>query len=412
MRSRSVRDGLIAVGLAALSLLMYSLVLLQQDESLPLPVVARDVAGALMMTLPLAWRRHHPVAVLVIAVLGGLVADGSNPFEHAGYAHLGLLVASCTVARHRDLRTSVPALLGLLLFVVVDVVLEPVSPDDSRTDGVVGATVLVGSAWAVGAVVRRRHERELTRRVDAEQAAWEQEQQAVADERARIARELHDVVAHHVSSMVVSAGAAHRVFAADPEGARSCLAFVAQTATDTTEAMHRLLGVLVSSDGPPSAPAADGAGLGDLDGLVERVRRAGCRVELRTGGDLAALPPDLDLSGYRIVQEALTNTLKHAGPVRVRVQVDRTPDALEIRVHDPGPRRPLITGQGPGAGHGLVGMRERVALFGGNLTAGPTAEGGWAVDATLPIGPLPTSDAGPSGGPGPTRGGQQDPPVS
>jgi len=411
MRSRSVGDGLVAVGLAALSLLMYPVVPLLQDAALPLPVVARDVAGTLMMTLPLAWRRHHPVAVLVVAVLGGLVADGGNPHEHAGYAHLGLLVASCTVARHRDLRTSVPALLGLVLSVVVDLVLEPVHPD-SRTDTVVGTTVLVGSAWAAGALVRRRRERERTRRVDAEQIAWEQEQQAVADERARIARELHDVVAHHVSSMVVSAGAAHRVFTADPEGARSCLAFVARTATDTTEAMHRLLGVLVPSDGPPSAPAADGAGLGDLDGLVERVRRAGCRVELRAGGDLAALPPDLDLSGYRIVQEALTNTLKHAGPVPVTVQVDRTPDALEIRVRDRGPRRPSSTGQGSGAGQGLVGMRERVALFGGSLSAGPAADGGWAVGASLPIRPPPDPRCRPSGGPAPSPVGQQDRPVS
>ena len=121
--------------------------------------------------------------------------------------------------------------------------------------------------------------------------------------------------------------------------------------------------------------------------------RAGCRVELRTGADLAALPPDLDPSGCRIVQEALTNTLKHAGPVPVAVQVDRTPGALEIRVRDRGPRRPSPTGPEPGAGQGLVGMRERVALFGGTLTAGPTAEGGWAVGTTLPIRPLPTSAA-------------------
>jgi signal transduction histidine kinase len=199
----------------------------------------------------------------------------------------------------------------------------------------------------------------------------------VAIERGRIARELHDVVAHNVSMMVVQAGAAERVLAGEQPHVRDALEAIAHTGRQTVDEMRTLLGVLRAA-----APLAPQPGLADLEQLVDGVREAGLPVTLRIEGDPRPLPQAADLSAYRIVQEALTNALKHAGPARADVVVRFEAGAVTLEVRDTG----TGAGQGGGTGHGLVGMRERVAMFGGELEALPAPGGGFAVRARLPVG--------------------------
>ena len=238
---------------------------------------------------------------------------------------------------------------------------------------------LVG-AWVVGRIIRGRRERTLelealTRELEAQRDL--QAQAAVAVERARIARELHDIVAHNVSMMVVQAGAAGRVIEGDQPHVRDALAVIAETGRETVDEMRRLLGVLrAGSDALALTPPP---GLGDLQQLVRSVREAGVPVELRVEGLPVALPPAVDLSAFRIVQEALTNTLKHAGPARAQVTVTYRDATVELEVRDDGSGN----GNGGGSGHGLLGMRERVAMFGGELEAGRD-EHGFTVRARLP----------------------------
>jgi signal transduction histidine kinase len=192
---------------------------------------------------------------------------------------------------------------------------------------------------------------------------------------------MHDVVAHSLSVMVVQAEAAEAMLDADPERARRPLAAVQETGRSALGELRRMLGVLreMAEEGPALAPQP---GLDGLDALVGQVRAAGLPVTVRIKGEPRPLPPGIDLSAYRIVQEGLTNALKHAGPARAEVLVAYDDDELELRVSDDG------RGYDPdadGAGHGLVGMRERVALYGGSLDAGPLPEGGFALSARLPL---------------------------
>jgi signal transduction histidine kinase len=224
----------------------------------------------------------------------------------------------------------------------------------------------------VGRTVRGWREKS----VALERANRELAEAAVAIERGRIARELHDVVAHNVSMMVVQAGAAERVLAGEQPHVRDALAAISDTGRQTVDEMRTLLGVLRAS-----APLAPQPGLADLEELVDGVREAGLPVTLRIEGSPRPLPQAADLSAYRIVQEALTNALKHAGPARADVVVRFEAGAVTLEVRDTG----MGAGQGGGTGHGLVGMRERVAMFGGELDASPAPEGGFAVRARLPV---------------------------
>ena len=198
-------------------------------------------------------------------------------------------------------------------------------------------------------------------------------------ERGRIARELHDVVAHNVSMIVVQAGAAARVLDGDQPDVRNALEVIASTGRETVDEMRALLGVVRSDDGP--AALKPQPGLADLEQLVSGVREAGLPVTLRIEGSPRPLPPALDLSAFRIVQEALTNTLKHAGPAQAQVTIRYEDGLVTLEITD--------TGHGPqgarGTGHGLVGMRERAAMFGGQLEAGQADGGGFTVRARLPL---------------------------
>jgi signal transduction histidine kinase len=206
----------------------------------------------------------------------------------------------------------------------------------------------------------------------------------VAAERARIARELHDVVAHHLSVMVIQAGAARRLLDVQPEQTRAALAAIEDAGRQGLEAMPGLLRALRNEEQLDTlAPQPT---LGELDALVAQVQAAGLPVELRIEGTPRPLPAAVDLSAYRVAQEALTNTLKHAGPAHAQLLVRYGRDALEITAVDNGSGvEPAVNGSGHRGGQGLVGMRERVSLFGGELRAGARPEGGFAVWARFPL---------------------------
>ena len=225
-------------------------------------------------------------------------------------------------------------------------------------------------AWVAGLLLRRPVSRARSAEEHAAQLEQEQEEaarQAVVDERQRIARELHDIIAHSVSVMTVQAGAVRRRLTAEQTRERDSLVAVERTGREALAEMRRLVGML-------------NEGLGALDTLVARVREAGLPVELRVEGTQRELPPGLDLAAYRIVQEALTNTLKYAGPAQAWVQICWTDDELRIEVANNG------RSTEPGTGYGHAGMRERVRLYGGRLESGPRPDGGYVVRAYVPLG--------------------------
>jgi signal transduction histidine kinase len=363
---RRVLDGLLAVALAT------GLVL-----QLRLGGHARggfvDVAGGLLLTLPLAARRQAPpavagtytVAAALNAILGGGLFDGEPPAVAPLIAGAVAFYSLGAYAEERTARAGAAAgVAGLWTAVLAS------GQIDAQSFLFSGA-LIVATPWLLGRNVRTR-EREQRRR----------ERTAVEEERARIARELHDVVAHTVGAMVAQAQGARRVLDRDPDRAREALAAIERTGRTALGEMRRSLGVLRRADG--AAPLAPQPGLDDLGALIEQARRSGLTVELVTEGEPAPLPTGVDLSAYRIVQEALTNTLKHAGPVRARVAVRYGGRELELEISDDGHAR---TAAPAAAGHGLVGMRERVALYGGVLHAGHGPGGGFVVRASLPLAP-------------------------
>jgi signal transduction histidine kinase len=241
--------------------------------------------------------------------------------------------------------------------------------------------ILLVAAWVVGDNLgtRRAYTRALEERAERLEREQEAERaRAVAEEQARIARELHDVIAHNVSVMVVQAAAANDVFDSRPERAREALHAIEASGRSALAEVRRLLGV-VREDGAHYAPQP---GLDRLDDLVERVRAAGLAVSVSVEGARRALPAGIDLSAYRVVQEALTNTLKHANATRADVAVRYRVDELDVEVRDDGEGGSNGVGN---EGHGLIGMRERVTAFGGSLETGPANTGGFAVAARFPL---------------------------
>jgi signal transduction histidine kinase len=246
---------------------------------------------------------------------------------------------------------------------------------------------LFAIAWVLGDNIRTRRAylAELeARAARLEREREEQAERAAIEERTRIARELHDVIAHNVSVMVVQASAGEEVFDTDPGKARESLSAVASTGRAALAELRRLLGVIrAEGDAERGAAYTPQPGIEYLDDLVRQMRETGLAVELSVLGDPRELPEGVGLCAYRIVQEALTNTLKHADASHAEVSVRYVADALELRVVDDG--RAAVAVNGDTAGHGLIGMRERVALFGGEMSAGPRPERGFEVSARLPL---------------------------
>ena len=331
------------------------------------------VPAGLLMTLPLAWRRRAPLAVAAV-VMGALVVEslsvGSAPTPDTPL--VGWLLAIYSVAAHCD---RVAAFVGGgfslgagLVWMGIDDFLFPV--------------VVFGGAWIAGRLVRQRHVYALA--LEERAAALEREREAnvrvaAAEERARIARELHDILSHSVSVMVVQAGAERLALGSGRAATGEALEAIEKTGRQALAEMRRLLGMLrVEGEPPAHAPQPTVA---ELEHLVSQVREAGLPVELLMQGEPTSLPPGVAVCAYRIIQEALTNVLKHAGPASARVVVRYATHELELEVADDG-RGALET---DGTGHGLVGMRERVALYGGDFDAGARNGGGFVVRARLPL---------------------------
>ena len=345
---------------------------------------AVEVVVAILCSVPLAWRRSHPIAVLAPVALAALasallVAPTQGPFE----TFLALVFALYSVGVHAPTRASIRAL-SVLLVAEAAAAGAALALSDKTNYGD-WAPVLVWSvlAWLLGRVIRSRNQRafdleQLTAQLAAERDARARE--AVTVERARIARELHDVIAHNISVISVQAAAAGRVLEGEQPVVRNALGAIETTARETVDEMRRMLGVLRASD--DELTLAPQPGLHNLPALAEQVRAAGLPVDVRVEGTPEALPAGLELSAYRIVQEALTNTLKHAGPARATVTVRYGGTAIELEIIDDGAGNSARRG----TGNGLIGMRERVALFGGELEAGKQSNGGWALKARLPLG--------------------------
>jgi len=322
------------------------------------------ILAALVQGAALWWRRSHPQIVTAIALAGGLVIalvapDGLIPF--AG------LVAVFTLAANRVPRISLFGLVGLVALSALNF---GTATDEEATFVMVFPFV----AWVLGEASRR--------------AVSEASRRAVADERARIARELHDVIAHSVSVIVIQAAAADDVFDEHPDQAREALRSIEGAGREALAELRRLLAAvrLGEGDGDPLRPLP---GLDRLDELADTMRTAGLEVTIdRDGLAAARLPAGVDLSAYRIVQEALTNTLRHAAATRADVTVRATDGVLELVIHDDGHGAGAGSfAAGSGAGRGIAGMRERAAMLGGTLETGPPAGGGgFRVHARLPLG--------------------------
>ncbi|MER6123974.1 sensor histidine kinase [Streptomyces sp. NPDC001795] len=361
---------------------------------------ARAYVLVALAHLPVALRARAPLAVFGAVNAAGVV------YVTFGYwpvvCTFGPMLALYTVASGRPMRTAVAC---AAVMSAVWVYAGLVTPKSSMPS-VVGQALL-DSAVLVRFGTLARRSAELTRQLRAEQA--ERARREVGEERGRIARELHDVVAHHMSVVSVQAGLARFVFDSDPATARAALGTIADTSGEALDELRRMLQVLreedlADADGAPGAPMP---GLDRLDDLVERVRAGGVPVELRVEGTPRPLAPGVDLCAYRVVQEALTNVIKHAPGARADVELHYRKDHVMVAVTDDGkgvipdrvlgdamgviPARASSGGKGvfparvpSGSGHGLIGMRERAKLYGGTISIGPLAEGGFAVRLTLP----------------------------
>ena len=347
---------------------------------------AFGVALAVMSTAPLAWRRVRPERVLCIVGIFAILVSAFHYAESAS-GGLGVLVAIYTVAAHCESRRRSKVLLAVTLAGMVTAI--SLSPYNLPVEFFVSNTIIFVTAWVLGdnLQTRRRYVAELELKADRlERDRAEDAQRAVTAERSRIARELHDVVAHNVSVMVVQAGGARRTIDRDPARAAAAMEAIEATGRLALTEMRRLLGVLRTDDEATDARAPQ-PGVARLDDLVKHVRSAGLPVQVVVQGSPVELAAGVDLSAYRIVQEALTNALKHAGPASAEVRLRYSEADLQVSVRDNGRGSAAALTQGSeGAGHGLAGMRERVSLFGGVLHAGPRRGGGYEVVATLPLG--------------------------
>jgi signal transduction histidine kinase len=332
------------------------------------------------LVLPLIWRRRRPVAVFGVLALVALVQWAVGVRLSADVA---LLVALYTVASREPRRVAVAA--GAVLEVGAVLAAFRFAPAGDVLGSVVFLSGLVAAAFFIGTTVQTRRAylgALVDRAARAERERDQQARLAASTERARLARELHDVVAHSLTVVVTLAEAAAAAVGTDPPVARDAMGQVATTGRQALAEMRRLVGVLRTEPQDDPADLAPVRGLDGLDGLVAGARAAGLPVRLTVGGRPQRLSAAMDTTAYRIVQESLTNVLKHASaPSAVDVLLRWEEDRLVLQVGDDG-RSPVGTGE---PGHGLVGMRERLAIFGGELSAGPRASGGWRVRATLPL---------------------------
>ncbi|MGK5553796.1 sensor histidine kinase [Actinomadura kijaniata] len=347
---------------------------------------------AVVLASPVAWARRRPWPILavlltevpVVAATLGVGLEQVWPLLLVA----GLLVGHITAAR--ALRAGVTAMVLTLTVQQVTWQASLLAEGGWRrmlAPGFLGLTVLLASsvaaAWLAGSLIhqRRRYERALHRHAVTE---------AVTAERLRIARDLHDMIAHSIGVIAIQAGAGSRVIDTSPDQTRNALEAIEDTSRRTLSELRRVLGVLRQTEPVPAAPvlAEPLAGLADLDQLAASVADAGVQMQVRRRGTPAPLPPTIDHTAFRIVQESVTNVVRHAGTSRCQVMIEHRPGELLVQITDDGPG-----GTSAGPGYGISGMRERIALLDGHFTAGPRPDGGFAVSARLPI---PTTTPGPS----------------
>jgi signal transduction histidine kinase len=365
-------DKLIALGVLGFGTLDWASGVAERQLEHPVGAAVVIVAAALFWT----WRPRYPLGVPFALIIASIATEPLT-FVHAetGWSVMLLLLAAGSVGFALQGRQLVKGGVAIFAIELTSIFVRE------------GSSVPQDVAWAVGgiaaAIVAGRvigSGVELSRDLAAQNAALAEERDrlahaAVADERARIARELHDVVAHSVSVMVVQAGAARRIAPRDRRRAAGAFDAIESTGRDALVEMRRLLGAL-----RPGQEQEERAGIARIAALVDRAHAAGLPVELRVEGEPTELPPDADLAAYRVVQEALTNVIKHAGTAATTVHVGWEPDGVQVAVENERGRSQAIAG----SERGLAGMRERVAACGGDLDAGPRESGGFRVSARLP----------------------------
>jgi signal transduction histidine kinase len=325
-----------------------------------------SIAIGLIYAALFAVRRRAAVLILVTGLVIVLLGNGPiRQLADAGAFSIGMIVALYSAGRYETgLRWL--ACLALASVIIPLAAFEPGQP--FHLDDLTFFVIFMGGPLALGRFMRNRRARERA-----------QADAAVADERVRIARELHDVVSHAISVIVLQARGARRMLTVDPGETRTALDTIERTSEQALAEMRRLLGILRSADdGVALAPQPS---LRHLDDLAGEIRASGLPVEVTVDGDARDLPPGVDVSAYRIVQEALTNALKHAGPAHAHVHVRYGDEAVELEVTDDG----AGTGNGGGSGYGLAGMRERVTVYGGDIEAGAAPGGGYRLRARLPL---------------------------
>ncbi|MEV0239696.1 histidine kinase [Streptomyces sp. NPDC050674] len=344
-----------------------------------------EVVWTALSCMPLVFRSRRPLGVALFTVAGDLTLMAVA--SHIAPTPAASLIALYTLAVHGSRRTV------WSVGVVAAVAITGVHAATHAESLVAGASLLrfdaVLAATALGRVVRSRRENLTAARERVERAERTREEEArrrVAEERVRIARDLHDVVAHHITLVNAQAGVAHHLMRANPDHAYEALAHIKDNSRAALDELRSTVGLLRQPDDAPGSRAPIPR-LADLDSLVGGFRASGLSVSVTRTGDPSPLAPATELTAYRIIQEALTNSHKHASATRTEVVLDYGPRALRVTVTDDG--RPGAS-KGAGTGHGLIGMRERALATGGTVTAGPRPEGGFQVFAELPLSLAPT----------------------
>lgn len=386
-------DAALAAALAAAAVVSTYVELANHEAGDPAfrsPSTAAVLTSTFLLVGPLIFRRRAPLAVLLASTAGFLVSRIVLEAGDATFTTIALSLAVYSAAAHGRAPWSHGVCAVCLVAVVAELAreLRIVFPPDfpnlvlNQILALLINVVLFGAMWALGTALgsgRRRAAELLERTAALEHEREENARRAVFEERVRIARELHDVVAHHVSTMGVQASAARVVLERDRDRAKEALASIETSSRQAVVELHRLLGFLRQvGDSDELAPQP---GLAQLAGLAASMRSSDLAVELSVEGEERPVAATVGVSTYRIVQEALTNTLKHAGASRADVHLRYWPDQLEIEILDDG--RGNVNSPSPG-GLGLIGMRERVALHGGTMASGPAPGGGFAVRARLP----------------------------
>ena len=339
---------------------------------------------AVLIVAPILTHRRFPRASVAVCLSAIAVYAAGRYVAYPGFA---VFVLTFDIALHSEERIAVPTLFASAVVIGIAVDLQPTKVAVLST--YIASEIFVGAAWLAGWTLRRRRARWAELQARAERLEREREEEArraVTEERLRIARELHDVIAHSMSVIAVQSAVGNHVIDSQPAEARQALAAIEATSRSALTEMRRLLGVL-RQEGEPRGSLTPAPGLADLSALAGQVRDAGLTVWINVDGQRGPVPPGIDLSAYRIIQEALTNVIKHAAAASASVTIRYRPDSVTVEIADQGAGAPAAGVPAPraGSGHGIIGMRERVAVFGGEFSAGPGPDGGFRVRACFPI---------------------------